>query len=128
MHGKHRFLLGVLYRGSRWLDGIIFELLGKKRSHGIAEIIRHSRYFKELRYIILPSSNVSQIDGEHLNEALGLPVIKYQISRGKMGRIESWGVANEAVVGILRVFKSKERELDAVNLADLLKEALEYEA
>ena len=117
-----------MYRGSRWLDGIIFELLGKRRSHGVAEIIRHSRYFKELRYVTLRSSNLSQIDGERLNEALGLPVIKYHISRGKTGRVESWGVGKEAAVEILRAFKSEKPELDAVYLADLLKKALEGQA
>jgi endonuclease V-like protein UPF0215 family len=125
VRGKHRFLLGVVHRGSRWLDGIIFEPLGRKRSHGIAEVIKESPYFKELRYIINRRSDLSPIDGGHLNAALILPVIKYEIIRGKMSHVESWGIEKEVAMAILHAFKSEKSEPFAAYLADLLKTAVE---
>lgn len=128
VRGNHRYLLGVVYRGSRWLDGVIFEPLGKRRSYGVAEIIRQSRYFKELRYVMLRRSNLPEIDGERLNEVLGLPVIKCEIVRVRMGKVESWGVTKEEAMAILHAFKSEKPEPEAVYLANLLENALEHQA
>ncbi len=70
----------------------------------------------------------SQIDGETLNEALELPVIRYEVVRGKMGRVASWGVEKEAAVSILNAFQSEKNQPDAVYLATMIKNALEHQA
>ncbi len=77
---------------------------------------------------MLPRSNPPQIDGRILNEALGLPVIRYVVVKEKISRVASWGIEKEAAVSILDAFQSEKREPDAVYLAHLLKAALEQEA
>jgi endonuclease V-like protein UPF0215 family len=76
---------------------------------------------------MLPKSDLSPIDGEHLNETLGLPVIKYEIVRARIGRVESWGIEKDVAVAILDAFRSEKLEPQAVSLANLLKKALENE-
>ncbi len=126
VQGKHRFLLGIVYRGNRWLDGIIFEPLGRKRALGMAQTVQKSPYFKELRYIMLRRHNTSQIDGRRLNKELELPVIEYGLGKRKMRRMEAWGVEKEIAEAILNAFTSRRTEPDAVSLANLLKTALEH--
>lgn len=74
---------------------------------------------------MLRRSKDTQIDGRILNQALGLPVIRYEVIKGKMGKIASWGVKKQAVVAILEAFKSEKPEPDAAYMANLLKTALE---
>ncbi len=126
VHGKHRFLLGIVYRGNRWLDGIIFEPLERKRALGMAQIVQKSPYFKELRYIMLRRRKASQIDGRRLNQELKLPVIEFELVKRKMSRVEAWGVEKKAAEAILNAFTSGETEPDAVSLTNLLKTALEH--
>ena len=126
IRGKHRFLLGIVYRGNRWLDGAIFEPLGRRRTLGVAEIVRKSQYFKELRYIMFRGRNASQIDGRRLNLELKLPVIGFGLVRGKRSRLEAWGVEKEVAETILDAFTSIDSEPDAVSVANLLKRALEH--
>ncbi len=92
----------------------------------MAEIVRKSPYFKELRYIMLRRRNPSQIDGRRLNRVLKLPVIEFGLVKRKMSRMEAWGVEKEVAEAILNGFTFSEAEPDAVSLAYLLKTALEH--
>lgn len=92
----------------------------------MAEIIKNSPYFKELRYVMLRRSRDPQIDGKRLNEALTLPVIEFELVRGRKSRIKAWGLGKEEAEAILTVFTSNGIEPEAVSLANLLKAALEH--
>ncbi len=118
-------MLGVVYRGSRWLDGLIFEGLGKKRAAGVTQIIKNSPYFKELRYILIRKPTQAHLDGKRLSQGLKLPVIGFRAASGRKTSVVGWGITREAAVATLSAFTTDRGEPDGAFLVGLLKTALE---
>lgn len=81
--GKRRrtIVIGVVFRGSRWLDGMIICFLGpSKGDHTlkISRTIMKSRQYSQLHAVIATKTRIApgqDIDLSELGRRLGLPVI-----------------------------------------------------
>ncbi|HUK50249.1 MAG TPA: DUF99 family protein [Terriglobales bacterium] len=72
-------VVGVVFRGNRWLDGIVSGLVeakGQERTQEIARIVRRSRQFTQLHAIML-AENAADFDCHptQLAKSLSVPVI-----------------------------------------------------
>ena len=74
-----RELLGVIYRGKYWFDGILRVRLRRLRgAYAVAEAIKMSKYYDELRAVML-DHELSWIDIHLVNDIIGLPVLKMDV-------------------------------------------------
>jgi endonuclease V-like protein UPF0215 family len=80
-------IIGVVYRGGYWLDGVMrteIELDGMDATEKIAQMILDSPHYKQLRVIMLNGitfAGFNVVDIKQLYEKVGLPVIA--VSREK---------------------------------------------
>ncbi len=81
VHGDKFWIVGAVLRGAFLLDGIVWSQFDQNQEDivdQIAEMVQKSKFFKELRVIILCSELVRESlfeDLLRLHEILGLPII-----------------------------------------------------
>jgi endonuclease V-like protein UPF0215 family len=71
-------IVGVVYRGCRWLDGVLHTRSGDDLTHSVADMLIASPHAGQVRVILLSRVNIppdANIDLARLNMETGKPVI-----------------------------------------------------
>jgi len=74
-------IIGVVYRGGQWLDGIMhtkIEIDGLDATEKIAKMVKNSPHYKQIRVVMLDGvtfAGFNIVDIKELYEKTGLPVI-----------------------------------------------------
>ncbi len=91
-------LLGVVYRGKYWLDGVFRIKLDRLSATSLSGVLRRIRYYPEIRLLIV-DHNLRIRDLQTLERELNLPVIVI----GSGGRIiEAYGIESEEAFRIVK--------------------------
>ncbi len=124
------YIFGVIYRGSRWLDGIIFKsTVGSEITKPIIELILSSKHYKQIRIIIIHKKllpNNIEINGKEISEKLLKPVIiisndddqGFEYKKGKF--IKSFLIDKEKTMKVLHVTALKHHFPEALRVSWLL--------
>ena len=76
---QYIIIIGVIYRGSRWLDGVIINKTIKKNlTKSLIKMITESKHFQQIRIIISHTDlfpKNSKIDFNELYKQTGKPII-----------------------------------------------------
>jgi len=78
---KETLVIGVLYRGGQFMDGVItteVKIDGDDSTKKISQMITNSKFLKQTKYLLLDGIAVggfNVIDVKRLHEKTGLPVI-----------------------------------------------------
>jgi endonuclease V-like protein UPF0215 family len=111
-------ILGVVYRGSSIMDGILYFKTEEVEKYGLPKLIRENKHFKQLRVLILKSKD--GFNCEELWRETSIPVLCLD----ELGNIKSYGVDRENTLRIIRV-TSINGEPEVLKVASKLKSALE---
>ncbi len=116
---NHRVdVLGVVYRGSSIMDGILYFKTEEVEKYGLPKLIRENKHFKQLRVLILKSKD--GFNCEELWRETSIPVLCLD----ELGNVKSYGVDRENALRIIRV-TSIDGEPEVLKVASKLKSALE---
>lgn len=130
---RGRIFVGVVYRGSSWLDGVMWTKIqvgGKDATERVVTMITGSPHHKQLRVIVMERSTVARsnlLNLEELFKSTGLPVItlKKRCTRGKIVRqIMTVGISEDDAVRILEVSSTDGMTPEALRVANVVVERL----
>ena len=124
-------LFGVIYRGSRWLDGILFDsTVNSEITEPIIELILSSKHYKQIRIIIIDKKLLPhniKINVNEISEKLLKPVI--EISDSDEGKgfkykknffIKSFLIDKEKTLEVLHTTSVKTNFPEALRVSWLL--------
>jgi len=87
-------VVGVVYRGGYWLDGVMrteVEIDGMDATEKIASMIKSSPHYKQLRVVMLNGITIAGfnvVDIQHLFKEVGLPVITVTREKPNLAEIK----------------------------------------
>ncbi|MBS7611161.1 hypothetical protein KEJ27_02955 [Candidatus Bathyarchaeota archaeon] len=112
-------VVGVVYRGSSIMDGVLYFKAEEVERHGLPKLIRESKHFKQLRILVLKSED--GFNCEELWMETSIPVL----CLGEFNDIKPYGVDKENALKILRIISKENGKPEALKVAFKLKSALE---
>ncbi|MEM2849700.1 MAG: hypothetical protein QXI36_05445 [Candidatus Bathyarchaeia archaeon] len=116
----HRIdVVGVVYRGSSIMDGLLYFKAEEVERYGLPKLIRENKHFKQLRVLVLKSED--GFNCEELWRETSIPVL----CLGECNDTKSYGVDKENTLRILRMISKGNGEPEALKVASKLKSALE---
>lgn len=145
--GNRYSIIGVIYRGSLWLDGVLaMDLKGGERSEEVVEMVRGSPHHPQIRVILLDDELLHdrELDPYRLHLGAERPVIalskqprwpeppeglyalsfEMELGESKL-RILSVGLRSKEAASVLRVATRPGETLpEALRVARLIAEAL----
>jgi endonuclease V-like protein UPF0215 family len=130
MH-SHFILIGVIYRGSKWLDGVVIGKTTKKTlTQSLIKMITESKYFQQIRIIffhpdLFPKNSI--IDLNELFENTSKPIIFisnnniYGFNKCKHLYFQEIGINTKKAKEILLKTVKNEKLPEVLNIAKLIK-------
>jgi len=117
---NHRIdILGVVYRGSSIMDGVLYFKYDDVEKYGLPKLIRENKHFKQLRVLILKSKD--GFNCEELWRETCIPVLCLE----ETGDIKFYGVDRVNALRIIRITSIGGGEPEVLRVAFKLKSALE---
>ena len=112
-------VVGVVYRGRLFMDGLLYFKAQELEKHGLPSLIRRSRHYEQIRVIVCRVED--GFNCEELWRNLGIPVIGL---RGKRG-FDVYGVDRDVALRILKTSSRAGCKPEALRVALRLSIALE---
>jgi len=122
-------IVGVVYRGRLWLDGVIWTRIpvdGRNATEKIAAMITNSPHHKQLRVIVterLTLKDHDLLNQEMLFKMTGLPVITLAkgMEKGKIVKqISTMGISQDDTLKVIEVSSTAGAMPEALRAADLI--------
>jgi uncharacterized protein len=110
-------IVGVVFRGGSWLDGVISTCVkvdGFEVTEAISNMITNSRHFGQLRIIMLSGitfAGFNVVDISKLNQSTGLPVIAVLRDKPDMAKVK---------LALTKLPKPEERLEAIINAGEIL--------
>jgi hypothetical protein len=132
-------VVGIVYRGNRWLEGVMRVVIPWKQLNlttGIAKMVIGSPHFPQLRVIVLDelvSKRGSYVDIEALSRKTGLPIVAVLQSKPRTWNLSKTRTGARRAIKMLTGLSGREWKamgntyfvysagIDEVNLDELLK-------
>ncbi|MFP3950949.1 MAG: hypothetical protein ACLFVP_02235 [Candidatus Bathyarchaeia archaeon] len=127
-------LIGVIYRGAKWLDGVIsYRTPERLLTLPLISMINDSKHYQQIRVIAIHSDYINDgrvIDLNHLFEETGKPVLFFIEDEGYEGlvfrgiTVQSVGLRREKVEDVLKVSVREDKIPEALRIAGIIRENL----
>jgi endonuclease V-like protein UPF0215 family len=127
-------IIGVIFRGSHWLDGIIKgSSSGEKLTNSIKRMIIESKHFPQIRVTVLSEDDLpktSYVDFANLSKEIGKPVISLSNLRESGGHryrdiyFNSFSIGENKAKEVLRKTSSYSDIPEALRIAMLITERM----
>lgn len=120
-------LVGVVFRGGLWLDGVLRTRLYRRRSvleNGLTHAVNSSPHRGQIRVIMCPRSSLGvrvPFRPRILAEKVGLPVIVYGL---RSREVEAFGMDFETAAGVVLQSRVDSQAPEPLRVAVLLARAL----
>lgn len=111
-------VLGVVYRGSSLMDGVLYFKAEEIERQGLSRLIKESKHFKQLRVLVLKSDD--GFNCEELWRETNIPILCLE-----GGNVKPYGVSRETALRILHATSRDANEPEALRVACKIKYALE---
>ncbi|KYH37021.1 MAG: putative Endonuclease V [Candidatus Bathyarchaeota archaeon B24] len=117
--GRRRDVLGVVYRGGLFMDGVLYFRGDDVEAYGLPGLIRRSRHYPQLRVVVCRAED--GFDCRRLWNETGIPVILLNPD----GSFEAYGIEEQVASRVLKVASKTFPEPEALKVALKLRNALE---
>ncbi len=128
--------LGVVYRGSLWVDGVVKGTIKGGVAQGLNRMVKRSNHYGQVRVLMLDGDypwKLSEGEFEWLAEKLSRPLIVAWSGKAPKGvakvweglKISAYGLSLEDALAVVRASTVEPPLPEALRLARLLAEAYE---
>lgn len=121
-------MVGAVYRGNKWLDGVLYDARNTSSRNiesRIVGLVKKSRHYNQVKAIILDvMPKTLRIDGLRLYERLRKPIIKLERIGRAYERWSYWGLTRKQAEEVLKISRGPEIIPVSLRIARMLAQSI----